>query len=125
MSFGFAVRIEAVRGRGTGQGICGAGGRQSEYRPMQYVDPVVALAKENGIPAQYGVTGVGNDGSGFFQYGSGVCGAVVAITLFVFPSEVIDTTDLDALRGPVARKQSRQSVAGCAHLMRFPKRARR
>ena len=85
---------------------------------MQYVDPVVALAKENGIPAQYGVTGVGNDGSGFFQYGSGVCGAVVAITLFVFPSEVIDTTDLDALRGPVARKQSRQSVAACAPLIR-------
>ena len=33
MSFGFAVRIEAVRGRGTGQAIRGVGGRLFEYRP--------------------------------------------------------------------------------------------
>ncbi|HJY91542.1 MAG TPA: M28 family peptidase, partial [Candidatus Acidoferrum sp.] len=34
----------------------------SNVVPRQYVDRVVALAKENGIPAQYGVTGGGNDG---------------------------------------------------------------
>ena len=33
----------------------------SNIVPVQYVDRVVALAKENGIPAQYGVTGGGND----------------------------------------------------------------
>ena len=62
------------------------------------MDLVVALAKENGIPAQYGVAGGGNDGSVFLQYGSGGCGAGVANTV-AFPNEVIDTTDLDALGG--------------------------
>lgn len=33
----------------------------SNIVPMQFVDRVVALAKENRIPAQYGVTGGGSD----------------------------------------------------------------
>ena len=34
----------------------------SNVVPLRYVDRVLALAKENGIPAQYGVTGGANDG---------------------------------------------------------------
>jgi len=50
--------------------------------PVQYVDRVVALAKENGILA--GVTGGGNDGSVFSRYGTGGCGARMAVRVFAF-----------------------------------------
>jgi putative aminopeptidase len=37
----------------------------SNIVPRQYVDRIVALAKESKIPVQYGVTGGGNDGAVF------------------------------------------------------------
>ena len=58
---------------------------------------VVALAKENGIPAQYGVTGGGNDGSVFLRYGSVDVALGWPLRYSHSPAEVIDTRDLDAL----------------------------
>ncbi len=42
----------------------------SNITPREYVDRVVQLARDNGIPAQYGVTGGGNDGAVFTRYGA-------------------------------------------------------
>jgi putative aminopeptidase FrvX len=69
----------------------------SNIAPLQYVDRVVALAKENSIPAQYGVTGGGNDGSVFTRYGSVDIPLGWPLRYSHSPAEVIDTKDLDAL----------------------------
>ena len=69
----------------------------SNVVPQQYVDRVVALAKENGIPAQYGVTGGGNDGAVFLRYGSVDVALGWPLRYSHSPGEVIDTKDLDAL----------------------------
>jgi putative aminopeptidase FrvX len=61
------------------------------------VDRVVATAKENGIPAQYGVTGGGNDGAVFVRYGSVDVALGWPLRYSHSPGEVIDTKDLDAL----------------------------
>ena len=63
----------------------------------EYVDRVVSLAKENGIPAQYGVTGGGNDGAVFVRYGSVDVALGWPLRYSHSPGEVIDTKDLDAL----------------------------
>jgi putative aminopeptidase FrvX len=42
----------------------------SNTTPREYVDRVVAMAREHSIAVQYGVTGGGNDGSVFVRYGS-------------------------------------------------------
>jgi putative aminopeptidase len=69
----------------------------SNIVPLQYVDHVVALAKENNIPVQYGVTGGGNDGSVFPRYGSVDVALGWALRYAHSPAEVIDTKDLEAL----------------------------
>jgi putative aminopeptidase FrvX len=69
----------------------------SNVVPREYVDRVVALAKENGIPAQYGVTGGGNDGAVFLRYGSVDVALGWPLRYSHSPGEVIDTKDLDAL----------------------------
>ena len=69
----------------------------SNIVPREYVDRVVALAKENAIPAQYGVTGGGNDGSVFLRYGSVDVALGWPLRYSHSPAEVIDTKDLDAL----------------------------
>jgi putative aminopeptidase FrvX len=74
----------------------------SNIVPVQYVDRVVALAKENGIPAQYGVTGGGNDGSVFLRYGSVDVALGWPLRYSHSPGEVIDIKDLDALGKIVA-----------------------
>jgi putative aminopeptidase FrvX len=74
----------------------------SNIVPMQYVDRVVALAKESGIPAQYGVTGGGNDGSVFLRYGSVDVALGWPLRYSHSPGEVIDTKDLEALGKIVA-----------------------
>ena len=65
--------------------------------PLQYVDRVVALAKESKIAAQYGVTGGGNDGSVFTRYGSVDLAMGWPLRYAHSPAEVIDLEDLDAL----------------------------
>ena len=74
----------------------------SNIVPLHYVDRVVALAKVNGIPAQYGVTGGGNDGSVFLRYGSVDVALGWPLRYSHSPGEVIDTKDLDALGKIVA-----------------------
>jgi putative aminopeptidase len=69
----------------------------SNIVPREYVDRVVALAKENAIPVQYGVTGGGNDGSVFLRYGSVDVALGWPLRYAHSPAEVIDTKDLDAL----------------------------
>jgi putative aminopeptidase FrvX len=69
----------------------------SNIVPLQYVDRVVALAKDAGIPAQYGVTGGGNDGSVFPRFGSVDVALGWPLRYSHSPAEVIDTRDLDAL----------------------------
>ena len=69
----------------------------SNIVPRQYVERVVELAKENGIAAQYGVTGGGNDGAVFTRYGSVDVALGWPLRYAHSPGEVIDLKDLDAL----------------------------
>ena len=69
----------------------------SNTAPREYVDRVVAMAREHSIPVQYGVTGGGNDGSVFVRYGSVDVAMGWPLRYAHSPAEVIDTKDLDAL----------------------------
>src|SRR5256884_6939762 len=69
----------------------------SNITPREYVDRVVKLAYENGIPAQFGVTGGGNDGAVFTRYGSVNIPLGWPLRYSPSPAAIIDTRDLDAL----------------------------
>jgi len=69
----------------------------SNITPREYVDRVIKLARENGIPVQFGVTGGGNDGAVFTRYGSVNVPLGWPLRYSHSPGEVIDTRDLDAL----------------------------
>jgi len=69
----------------------------SNVVPSQYLDRVVALAKDNSIPVQFGVTGGGNDGAAFLQYGAVDVALGWPLLYSHSPAEVIDTRDFDAL----------------------------
>ena len=69
----------------------------SNITPREFVDRVVKLARENGIPVQFGVTGGGNDGAVFTRYGSVNIPLGWPLRYSHSPGEVIDTRDLDAL----------------------------
>ncbi|PYU03334.1 MAG: peptidase M42, partial [Acidobacteria bacterium] len=69
----------------------------SNITRRDYVDRVVRLARENKIPAQFGATGGGNDGSVFLRYGSVDVPLGWPLRYSHSPGEVIDTRDLDAL----------------------------
>lgn len=69
----------------------------SSITPREYVDRVVALARANHIPVQYGTTGGGNDGSTFLRYGSVDIPIGWPLRYSHSPGEVIDTGDVDAL----------------------------
>ncbi|HEV2197073.1 MAG TPA: M20/M25/M40 family metallo-hydrolase [Candidatus Acidoferrum sp.] len=69
----------------------------SNITPREYVDRVIKLARENGIPVQFGVTGGGNDGAVFTGYGSVNVPLGWPLRYSHSPGEVIDTRDLDAL----------------------------
>jgi putative aminopeptidase len=74
----------------------------SNVTPREFSDRVVQIAKSNQIPAQYGVTGGGNDGSMFVPFGSTDVGLGWPLRYSHSPGEVIDTRDLDALAHIVA-----------------------
>ena len=74
----------------------------SNIAPREYVDRVVKLAKDNKIPAQYGVTGGGNDGAVFVRYGAVDVPLSWPLRYSHSPAEVIDTRDYDALAKIVA-----------------------
>jgi putative aminopeptidase FrvX len=74
----------------------------SNVVPRKLVEKVVALAHAAGAPAQYGVTGGGNDGSAFLVYGSTDVALGWPLRYSHSPAEVIDTRDLDALAKVIA-----------------------
>jgi len=74
----------------------------SNIAPREVVDRLVALARTNQIPVQYGVTGGGNDGATFPRYGSVDVPLGWPLRYSHSPGEVIDTRDLDALARIVA-----------------------
>jgi putative aminopeptidase FrvX len=74
----------------------------SNITPREYVDRVVKLARDDGIPVQYGVTGGGNDGAVFTRYGSVDIPLSWPLRYSHSPGEVIDTRDLDALSKIIA-----------------------
>jgi putative aminopeptidase len=74
----------------------------SNIVPRALVEKVLKLARENQIPAQFGVTGGGNDGSAFVRYGSIDVALGWPLRYSHSPAEVIDTRDVDALGRIVA-----------------------
>ena len=74
----------------------------SNVVPRKLVEKVVAIARANKIPAQYGVTGGGNDGSAFLRYGSIDVALGWPLRYSHSPGEVISLHDLDALANIVA-----------------------
>lgn len=74
----------------------------SNVVPAADVQKVLSIAKRSSIPAQYGVTGGGNDGSAFLRYGSTDVALGWPLRYSHSPAEVIDTRDLDALSKIVA-----------------------
>lgn len=74
----------------------------SNIVPRGLVEKVLQIAHASGIPAQYGVTGGGNDGSAFLRYGSIDVALGWPLRYSHSPGEVIDTHDLDALAHIVA-----------------------
>lgn len=74
----------------------------SNIVPPGLVEKVLKLARANQIPAQYGVTGGGNDGAAFVRYGSVDVALGWPLRYSHSPAEVIDTRDLDALARIVA-----------------------
>jgi putative aminopeptidase FrvX len=74
----------------------------SNIVPPQTVERLLALARKGRIPAQYGVTGGGNDGSAFLRYGSVDVALGWPLRYSHSPAEVIDTRDLDALARIIA-----------------------
>jgi putative aminopeptidase FrvX len=74
----------------------------SNIVPPQAVERLLDLARKARIPAQYGVTGGGNDGSAFLRYGSVDVALGWPLRYSHSPAEVIDTHDLDALARIIA-----------------------
>ena len=74
----------------------------SNITPRDLAIRVVKLARDNQIPAQYGITGGGNDGSAFLRYGSLDIPLSWPLRYSHSPGEVIDTRDLDALARVIA-----------------------
>jgi putative aminopeptidase FrvX len=74
----------------------------SNIVPRDLVEKVLKLARANQIPAQFGVTGGGNDGSAFVRYGSIDVALGWPLRYSHSPAEVIDTRDVDALGRMVA-----------------------
>jgi len=69
----------------------------SNIVPRDLVQKVVSIARSSNIPAQFGVTGGGNDGAAFLLYGSTDVALGWPLRYSHSPAEVIDLRDLDAL----------------------------
>lgn len=74
----------------------------SNVVPRKLVEKVVAIARANKIPVQYGVTGGGNDGSAFLRYGAIDVALGWPLRYSHSPGEVISLHDLDGLAHIVA-----------------------
>lgn len=90
-----------------GDGILGKGFvvravDNSNVVPRNLAEKVVSMARAANIPAQYGVTGGGNDGAAFLLYGSTDVALGWPLRYSHSPGEVIDVRDLSALAKIVA-----------------------
>lgn len=74
----------------------------SNVVPRNLAEKVVSMARSANIPAQYGVTGGGNDGAAFLLYGSTDVALGWPLRYSHSPGEVIDVRDLSALGKIVA-----------------------
>ena len=111
------MRIESIL---TGLGVRAVD--DSNVVPLRYVDRVLALAKENGIPAQYGVNGGANDGAVFLRYGSVEEALGWPLRYSHSPAEVIDTKDLDALGNVSGAVEETSSMIAFATVPRQSRR---
>jgi putative aminopeptidase FrvX len=97
VSFDSPSESKSNANAGLGTGFAVRAADNSSVVPPQYVDRVVALAKENAIPVQYGATDGGNDGAPFSQYGSVDVTLGWPLLYSHSPAEMMDTRDFDAL----------------------------
>lgn len=85
-----------------GQGFVVRAVDNSNIVPHSLVEKVLSMAKAEKIPAQYGVTGGGNDGAAFLMYGSTDVALGWPLRYSHSPAEVVDVNDVDALAKIVA-----------------------
>jgi putative aminopeptidase len=69
----------------------------SNVVPRELAQRVVSIARAGAIPAQYGVTGGGNDGAAFLLYGSTDVALGWPLRYSHSPAEVVDVRDVEAL----------------------------
>jgi putative aminopeptidase len=69
----------------------------SNVVPRNLVERVVSMARIANVPAQYGITGGGNDGAASLVYGATDVALGWPLRYSHSPAEVIDLRDLDAL----------------------------
>jgi putative aminopeptidase FrvX len=69
----------------------------SNVVPHNLVEKVISMARTANIPAQYGITGGGNDGAASLVYGATDVALGWPLRYSHSPAEVIDLRDLDAL----------------------------
>ena len=86
-----------------GQGFVVRAVDNSNIVPHALVEKLLSMARAQKIPVQYGVTGGGNDGSAFLQYGSIDIALGWPLRYSHSPGEVIDTRDLNALARIIAQ----------------------
>jgi len=96
------LETDRFAGATLGKGFVVRAVDNSNVVPLEYVDRVLKLAKTHNIPAQFGVTGGGNDGSVFLRYGSIDVPLGWPLRYSHSPAEVIDTKDVAALSEIIA-----------------------
>ena len=85
-----------------GQGFVVRAVDNSNVVPRSLAERVVSMAKTASIPAQYGVTGGGNDGAAFLLYGATDVALGWPLRYSHSPAEVVDVRDVEALSRIIA-----------------------
>jgi putative aminopeptidase FrvX len=80
-----------------GQGFVVRAVDNSNVVPRELAARVVSMARTGVIPAQYGVTGGGNDGAAFLLYGATDVALGWPLRYSHSPAEVVDVRDVEAL----------------------------
>ncbi|HZU33503.1 MAG TPA: M20/M25/M40 family metallo-hydrolase [Candidatus Angelobacter sp.] len=80
-----------------GQGFVVRAADNSNIVPRDLAARVVSMARAGAIPAQYGVTGGGNDGAAFLLYGATDVAMGWPLRYSHSPGEVVDVRDVEAL----------------------------
>jgi putative aminopeptidase FrvX len=80
-----------------GQGFVVRAVDNSNVVPRELAARVVSMARTGVIPAQYGVTGGGNDGAAFLLYGTTDVALGWPLRYSHSPAEVVDVRDVEAL----------------------------